>query len=475
MPAVTRARRTEIQREAARIRQRGQLDRFPVERIVTAMCSAIPEVSALEAWRLALGWTRTEAVQQVAEQYVSDGLLPPGLSQQQLCRFEHGQDRPGSEYSTMLARAYGADPAQLGLTICGCNLANGHVDLGYGQPHKTPTAWAHPPYEVETMSTAAGLPAVRESLHLAVLEYPEGGAVVVEVAEAAVTHYALNYSKHPPAILFSEVHAARSLLMSPMAAVSGQSGGVELRRLLGWMSALLGNLAFHLGDHSGARTHLLTATHLGSSTGDQRLTAWAYGAQSMTTREHGNPEDALLLAEQGVTLAVDDLQRAQLLAWAKLPALAAQGRSDDANAVLTEASRALETAPGESPGRFGFDTAEFRLHAAESHLRLGHLDEAAAQASASIEACQPDTPGWAAATLVLAQAEAPRHPSDAAQRALDVLRRVPAHRLRATARTRLTALSHSLANVDASDVSDLAERVRSLPAHIDSQGGAATA
>ncbi|HEX4813169.1 MAG TPA: helix-turn-helix transcriptional regulator, partial [Nonomuraea sp.] len=125
MPGVTRARRTEIQREAARIRQRGQRDRFPIERIVTAMCSAIPELSALEAWRLALGWTRAEAVQQVADQYVADGLLPPGLSQQQLCRFEHGQDRPGSEYVTMIARAYGAYPAQLGLVVCRCDSLRG--------------------------------------------------------------------------------------------------------------------------------------------------------------------------------------------------------------------------------------------------------------------------------------------------------------------------------------------------------------
>ncbi|MFD8531326.1 DNRLRE domain-containing protein [Streptosporangium canum] len=34
----------------------------------------------------------------------------------------------------------------------------------------------------------------------------------MELAEAAVEHYALNYSRHVPAHLFDEVHAARSLL-----------------------------------------------------------------------------------------------------------------------------------------------------------------------------------------------------------------------------------------------------------------------
>lgn len=44
------------------------------------------------------------------------------------------------------------------------------------------------------------------------------------------------------------------------------------------------------------------------------------------------------------------------------------------------------------------------------------------------------TPGWTAAPLVLARAEAADHPDDAAQRALDVLDRVPPARLRSTAR-----------------------------------------
>ncbi|MER6307653.1 hypothetical protein [Streptomyces sp. NPDC001657] len=48
------------------------------------------------------------------------------------------------------------------------------------------------------MTTSAGLPAVRESLHLALLADPAGSSAVTELAEAAVEHYALNYSKHPP-------------------------------------------------------------------------------------------------------------------------------------------------------------------------------------------------------------------------------------------------------------------------------------
>ena len=50
------------------------------------------------------------------------------------------------------------------------------------------------------MTTASGLPAIRESVQWAVLDPPGGSLALVALAEAAVEHYALNYSKHAPAI-----------------------------------------------------------------------------------------------------------------------------------------------------------------------------------------------------------------------------------------------------------------------------------
>ncbi|MFE6945986.1 hypothetical protein [Streptomyces chartreusis] len=48
------------------------------------------------------------------------------------------------------------------------------------------------------MTTASGLPAIRESVQWAVLDAPGGSPALVALAQAAVEHYALNYSKHPP-------------------------------------------------------------------------------------------------------------------------------------------------------------------------------------------------------------------------------------------------------------------------------------
>ncbi|WP_406313347.1 hypothetical protein OHA77_33605 [Streptosporangium sp. NBC_01639] len=134
------------------------------------------------------------------------------------------------------------------------------------------------------MTTASGLPAVRESLRLALLDAPHGSPLVVELAETAVEHYALNYSRHAPGMLFDEVHAARGLLGEALAAPADGVTGAELRRAAGWLSALLGNLAFHLADRSGARAHLAVAASLGDRVGDDRLVAWTLGPQSMVAR-----------------------------------------------------------------------------------------------------------------------------------------------------------------------------------------------
>src|SRR5581483_3504059 len=108
---VTRERRARIQAEAASIRRRCQRQRHTIERTVLAIRTALPEVTALEAWRLALGWSRREAIGAVAAQYEAEGLRPPGLSESMLCRWEHhGPELPGAEYRVMLCRAYGARP-----------------------------------------------------------------------------------------------------------------------------------------------------------------------------------------------------------------------------------------------------------------------------------------------------------------------------------------------------------------------------
>ncbi|WP_329392646.1 Twin-arginine translocation pathway signal [Streptomyces lydicus] len=480
MATITRSRRATIVKEAAQIRMHCQRQGRTIERTVTAIRNALPEVTALEAWRLALGWSRADTIAQISDLYLADGLLPPGPSQSMLCRWEHDpHEWPGREYTAMLCRAYGARPVQLGLPHSGNDdlaTLGSTPKIRYGRVD-VEACEAPARKEVVVMTTSAGLPAVRESLHLALLADPAGSSAITELAEAAVEHYALNYSKHPPHILFTEVRTARSLLTEALTAQSVEEAvAAEMGRSIGWLSALLGNLAFHLEDITGARAHLTAAHTYGARAGDARLTAWVWGAQSMVARAAGNYARALAHAEQGLAHAPAGLARAQLQAWAQAPALAEQGRAEDVEAALASAATELEAdAVGQAPGRFGFDAAEYALHKAEAHLALGQCAQAAGQAQASVADTVAGTPGWAAATLVLALAEAASHSVDAAQRALDVLEQVPAAKLRSTARARLARLDRAVAATSTAAASDLHERLRSLPPAINDHGTAASA
>ncbi|MFF3904369.1 hypothetical protein [[Kitasatospora] papulosa] len=190
----------------------------------------------------------------------------------------------------------------------------------------------------------------------------------------------------------------------------------------------------------------------------------------MVARTSGRCDIALVHAERGARLAPASLARAQLHAWALLPVLARLQRADEADQALRTALTELEADPsGTAPGRFGFDEPELALHQAEAHLALGRHQQARVRAEVSAASCPDGTGGWTAATLVLAQAEAVDSPQDAAQRALHVLDRIPAARLRSTARTRLNKLARVLPDGPGAE---LTERLRTLPTAIDHHGHA---
>lgn len=189
----------------------------------------------------------------------------------------------------------------------------------------------------------------------------------------------------------------------------------------------------------------------------------------MTSRSQNRDSEALDLARQAMEYASTPLQRAQVLAWAELPALARIGgqHRSDAFRVIGQAQDQMDADPdGSQPGRFGFDGAELHLHIAEASLLLGEPSRAREHAEASRAGTRTGRPSWTAATLTLAQAEAARgRSSDAAALAHAVLDSVPAEALRQTSRLRLRSLDENLARTGTVDTEaqSLAERVRALP------------
>lgn len=197
---------------------------------------------------------------------------------------------------------------------------------------------------------------------------PGRGPLTREQLEHAVQYYAVSYSVFPPGLLADEVHRCRALITGMLGHTQPDAARVDLRRMAGWLSALLGNLTFHLSDYPAAWIHLGTAARLGVDVSDDHLICWSLGAQSMVARYQHRYADALDLARQGLEHTTTPLTRAQLLTWAELPALAPLGAAhrSDPELVLAAARRELDTDPdGEQPGRFGFDVAELELHVAE--------------------------------------------------------------------------------------------------------------
>jgi transcriptional regulator with XRE-family HTH domain len=324
-------------------------------------------------------------------------------------------------------------------------------------------------------ATAAGrdlarLAAQRESIQRTLAaEGPAGGLNAADQLAAAISYYDLNFSRFPPALLAEEVHRTRLLATGMLRHHQPDSTLRELRRSAGWLSALTGNLAFTLADHTTALIHLGTSARLGTAAGDDDLVCWSLGALAMTANAQGRHSEALDLARNAYDYARTPLRRAQILAWGELRSLAALGSQHRADAarVMARAQEQMAGDPhGERDGRFGFDLAELRLHLAESTLALGNHAQARAHALASIARTTTGRPGWAAATLVLARGEAARgNHSDAASLAHLVLDTIPPQAIRETSRTRLRDLDRDLVSVNRLTTAgqQLQERLHALP------------
>jgi hypothetical protein len=317
------------------------------------------------------------------------------------------------------------------------------------------------------------LTAVADSVQLQLeSEGPGGGLATREQVQRSVDYYAMNYARYTPSILAAEIHRCRTMVVDMLVCGQTERDRTELRRLAGWLSALLGDLAFTLSDYAGAHIHLGTGARLGIAVGENRLAGWSLGAQSMVALFGDRPVDALDLARQAGEYADTALHRAQILAWCELRALATLGRRSEARHAATLAQRHMDTADRDELGRFGFDRAELHQHLAEAFLFLGDTSAACVHADRSLELKRLGSGGWAAATVILARAYAAQHSTaEAAALANSVLDAVPPASLRETTRRRLMALDAELLSERRPGQAsrDLHDRLLTLPAHVPAQ------
>lgn len=111
---IDRASRRRMERAAREIRLRGIQEGAPVSEVIERVLLELPAVHPLEAHRWAHGYNRAEVSARIDHLYVADGLAPPGISDAELCRWEHRQRRPSDERIDYLCRMYATRPDRLG-------------------------------------------------------------------------------------------------------------------------------------------------------------------------------------------------------------------------------------------------------------------------------------------------------------------------------------------------------------------------
>ncbi|MFI7126021.1 hypothetical protein ACIBQ1_10025 [Nonomuraea sp. NPDC050153] len=385
MGQITRSRRAQIQREATAIRMRGQRAGHATERIVTELRDALPEVSALEAWRLALGWSRAQAVDQVAKVYIGEGLHPPGLSEAMLCRYEHGQERPGVEYAGMLAGVYGTTRQMLGLAprcVCGegrretLQHAKAITD-SYGAD--TVSGGSHDdegtdPMRRRTLLTAAGL-----SIPLSLLQRFDDALAVPALPDRPVEPAQIARMLRAARRQFDTSDLAALMATLPSLLASAQETAERARTPAGWaMVAASYNLATEslnkIGNRTSARITADRSMLYADRSEDPVAKAASARALGMMLRKHGRPD----LATAVMTKGIDQLRptglpttahagmylrllcaRAYTYAWAEDRERALEG--------IAEAEHAAARIPAMKPTAEPFAA----LYRADIHLALG--------------------------------------------------------------------------------------------------------
>lgn len=125
---IDRTTRRRMQRTARDIRLRGLREGLTTAEIIDRITAELPEVHPLEAHRWAYGWDRGEVCVRLDLLYEQDGLAPPGVSDAELCRWEHQQRRPSDERIDYLCRVYATRPDRLGFGHDYSGVMLGHLE-----------------------------------------------------------------------------------------------------------------------------------------------------------------------------------------------------------------------------------------------------------------------------------------------------------------------------------------------------------
>lgn len=410
---------------ARRLRARGLVAGWSTPRIATAIREECRGYGTtwIRAYRLALGITLADVVEQVRARYEAQGRQPPRFSQTLLSAYESGQKKPGPEYMHYLCAVYGADPPDLGLPgtcFCGgshragpsdpagetgtCALAPLHAAgenaawalTAAGERTPADPAWGEDDDDVlrrALLRLIAGAPVdldsrfyraadrVRQRMDAALFR-GSVSAAMLDHWEETTAGYGRQYMTVPPLRLLCDV----LLDFGDVRRMCEQRQPIEsagrLCRLAALLAALTGMTMIDIGDQRMARSFFRTARIAADETGDRALRAWVAVREALVPMYYGDPREAVALARTGACLA----GRSQCVAAVMAPVAEARalgklmphGSLTSAariRAALDRAAGGLSALPASQRGdtAFGYTERQFFFHQGDALVALGDL------------------------------------------------------------------------------------------------------
>ncbi len=409
---------------ARRLRARGLVCGQSTAQIAASIrqeCGAVFGTTWIRAYRLALGITLADVVEQVRAWYEAQGRPQPRFSETLLSAYESGQKRPGPEYLHYLCAVYGADPEDLGFQgACFCGSEHARPDGGPdGGPADEQDAggWPAGAQARPPEAAAAGGPAPStpwdgdddDVLRRALLQLIAGGpvgldsrffgavdrvrrrmddallrstvsATMLDQWEETAAGYGRQYMMVPPLRLLCDV----LLDFGDVRRMCEQRQPVEfaerLCRLAAQLAGMTGMTMIDIGDQRTARTFFRTARLAADETGDRALRAWVAVREAVIPLYYGDPREALSLVRASADLAGRGSSVASVMApmaeARALARLAGKGK----RSVVSRAKAALDRA-GEELGRlpgsqradtaFGYTDRQFFFHLGDALVELG--------------------------------------------------------------------------------------------------------
>jgi transcriptional regulator with XRE-family HTH domain len=409
---------------ARRLRARGLVAGYSTAQtasIIKDECGPEFGTTWIRAYRLALGITLADVVEQIRAWYEAQGREQPRFSETLLSAYESGQKRPGPQYLHYLCTVYGADPQDLGYQgTCFCGNSHRteyrhpHTERGSGPGDGTPLDGLFHEHD-QGMPSAIGdesPPWVADDddiLRRALLRLIAGASVsldsrffgavdrvrrrmddalfrgsvsatMLDQWEETAAGYGRQYQTVPPLRLLCDV----LLDLGDVRRMCEQRQPIEfaerLCRLAAQLAALTGMTMIDIGDQRMARSFFRTARIAADETGDRALRAWVAVREALIPLYYGDPREAVALARTGADLA----GRTQCVATVMAPVaearalsrLAARGRRGGlsrAKAALDRAADGLDALPASqrSDTAFGYTERQFLFHMGDALVALG--------------------------------------------------------------------------------------------------------